>query len=47
MGTLYEIAKKGFEIKKIPIIFCDVFKGQSKIPKIEIFKTLINLFILF
>ena len=47
MGTLYEIAKKGFEIKEIPIIFRDRAKGQSKIPKIEIFRTLINLFILF
>ena len=47
MGTLYEIAKKGFEIKEIPIIFRDRSKGQSKIPKIEIFRTLINLFILF
>ena len=46
MGTLYEIAKKGFEIKEIPIIFRDRSKGQSKIPKIEIFRTLINLFIL-
>ena len=46
MGTLYEIAKKGFKIKEIPIIFRDRSKGQSKIPKIEIFRTLINLFIL-
>ena len=46
MGTVYEIAKKGFEIKEIPIIFRDRSKGQSKIPKIEIFRTLKNLFIL-
>jgi len=43
---LYEIAKKGFKIKEIPIIFCDRSKGQSKIQKIEIFRTLKNLFIL-
>ena len=46
MGTVYEIAKKGFEIKEIPIIFRDRSKGQSKIPKIEVFRTLKNLFIL-
>ena len=47
MGTIYEIAKLGYEIKEIPIIFRDRFKGYSKIPKIEIFRTLKNLFILF
>ena len=47
MGTIYEIAKQGYEIKEIPIIFRDRFKGYSKIPKIEIFRTLKNLFILF
>ena len=46
MGTIYEIAKQGFEIKEIPIIFRDRYKGYSKIPKIEIFRTLKNLFIL-
>ena len=47
MGTIYEIAKQGHEIKEIPIIFRDRSKGYSKIPKIEIFRTLKNLFILF
>ena len=46
MGTVYEIAKLGFPIKEIPIIFADRDKGISKIPKIEIFRTLKNLFIL-
>ena len=46
MGTIYEIAKLGYEIKEIPIIFRDRFKGYSKIPKIEIFRTLKNLFLL-
>ena len=45
-NALYEIAKQGFEIKEIPIIFRDRYKGYSKIPKIEIFRTLKNLFIL-
>ena len=46
MGTIYEIAKKKFIIKEIPIIFSDRIKGYSKIPKLEIFRTLKNLFIL-
>ena len=46
MGTVYEIAKKDFEIKEIPIIFRDRHKGTSKIPKIEILRTLKNLFLL-
>jgi len=47
MGTLFEIDKRGYEIKEIPITFADRQKGLSKIPKIEIFRTLKNLFILF
>ena len=47
MGTLFEIDKLGYEIKEIPIVFKDRQKGISKIPKIEIFRTLKNLFILF
>ena len=38
MGTLFEINKKKFEIKEIPIIFADREKGSSKIPKFEIFR---------
>ena len=47
MGTLFEIDKLGYQIKEIPIIFKDRQKGLSKIPKIEIFRTMKNLFILF
>ena len=47
MGTLFEIDKLGYKIKEIPIIFKDRQKGFSKIPKIEIFRTLKNLLILF
>ena len=47
MGTIYEIFKKGFKVKEIPITFKDRQKGLSKIPKIEIFRTLKNLLILF
>jgi len=43
MGTLFEIDKKKFPIKEIPIIFTDREKGVSKIPKLEIFRTLKNL----
>ena len=47
METLFEIANHGFQIKEIPITFKDRVKGSSKIPKAEVFRTLINLFILF
>ena len=47
MGTLFEIDKKEFRIKEIPIIFRDREKGFSKIPRIEIIRTLKNLSILF
>ena len=46
MGTIYEIHKMKFEIKQIPIIFKDRSKGYSKIPKLEIFRTLKNLFLI-
>ena len=45
MGTLFEISKKKFTIKEIPITFYDREKGVSKIPKLEIFRTLKNLII--
>jgi dolichol-phosphate mannosyltransferase len=47
MGTIFEINKKKFEIKEIPITFKDRSHGYSKIPKLEIFRTLKNLIILF
>ena len=46
MGTLFEIQKKKFPIKEIPIIFQDRTKGKSKIPRIEILRTFKNLFFL-
>ena len=46
MSTLFELEKKNIEIKEIPITFYDRKKGISKIPKIEIFRTLKNLFFL-
>ena len=45
MGTIYEIAKRGFPIKEIQITFEDRKKGYSKIPKFEIFRALKNLII--
>ena len=45
MGTLFEINKKKYPIKEIPITFFDRAKGVSKIPKIEIFRTFLNLLI--
>ena len=45
MGTLFEINKKKFAIKEIPITFADREKGISKIPKLEIFRTLKNLIV--
>ena len=46
METIYWINKAGYEIKQVPIIFEDRDKGQSKISKIESFRTLKNLFII-
>ena len=45
MGTLFQLDKKKIPIKEIPIIFKDREKGESKIPKFEILRTLKNLFI--
>ena len=42
METIYHIHNKGFIIKQIPIYFKDRKEGKSKIPKIEIFRTLLN-----
>ena len=46
MGTLFELEKNHLEIKEIPITFYDREKGVSKIPRVEIFRTLKNLFFL-
>ena len=47
MGTIFEIIQKNYKIKEIPIIFKDRSKGSSKIPRLEILRTLKNLIILF
>ena len=47
MGTIFEIYKRGYDIKEIPIIFKDRTQGVSKIPRLEILRTLKNLVILF
>ena len=47
METIYQLEKEGFKIKEIPIIFAKRKQGKSKIPKIEIFRTLLNVSRLF
>ena len=47
MGTIFEITQRKFSIKEIPIVFKDRSKGESKIPKLEILRTLKNLFFFF
>ena len=42
METIYQIHSKGIIIKQIPIHFADRKEGKSKIPKIELFRTLLN-----
>ena len=44
METIYLIHKEGIVIKEIPIFFKDRSKGKSKIPRIELVRTFINLF---
>lgn len=46
METIFQIKKRGFSITEIPIIFEARLKGESKIPKMELFRTLKNVFIL-
>ena len=46
METIYRINKLNYEIKEIPITFKNRTQGKSKIPKIEIFRTLKNLLLL-
>ena len=43
METIFLINKSKINIKEIPIYFKDRSYGKSKIPKIEIFRTLFNL----
>ena len=44
METIYQIHKRGILIKQIPINFNKRIRGKSKIPRIEIFRTLLNIF---
>jgi len=44
METIYQINKRGISIKQIPINFNKRIIGKSKIPRIEILRTLINIF---
>ena len=43
METIYKLDLQGFKIYEIPINFRNRKKGKSKIPKIEILRTLKNL----
>ena len=43
METIHRLKLDNFSMVEIPIIFNDRIYGQSKIPKIEIFRTLFNL----
>ena len=42
METVFHIHNKGIAINQIPIYFADRKEGKSKIPKIEVFRTLFN-----
>ena len=44
METVHMINMKGITIKQIPIYFKYRKKGESKIPRLELFRTLINIF---
>ena len=44
METVYRLDKMGITIKQIPIDFKVRQKGKSKIPKMELFRTLVNIF---
>ena len=46
METIYHINKLGFKIHQIPIHFKIRTIGKSKIPPVEILRTLKNLFLL-
>jgi dolichol-phosphate mannosyltransferase len=46
METIYLLQKKKITIKEMPIIFEDRKYGSSKIPKMEIFRTIKNLFLI-
>ena len=43
MSIIFELERRNFEIKEIPITFYERNAGKSKIQRIEIFRTLKNL----
>ena len=43
METVVQIHNKGITINQIPIYFANRKQGKSKIPKIELFRTLFNI----
>ena len=43
MYTIYLLEKSNYKIREIPIKFHKRKEGKSKIPKIEIFRTILNL----
>ena len=45
MSTIFELERKNFNIKEIPITFYERTAGESKIEKIEIVRTLKNLYL--
>jgi dolichol-phosphate mannosyltransferase len=47
METIVQLKRSGFNIKEIPIYFKNRIHGKSKIPKIEIFRTLKNVILLY
>jgi dolichol-phosphate mannosyltransferase len=44
METIYLIHSRGIKIKQIPIHFAIRIKGKSKLPRIELLRTFINVF---
>ena len=46
MDTIYLLNKLGYSVKEIPIIFHQRNHGKSKIPKLEIFRTLIYIILI-
>ena len=46
METIYRLNQNGIKINEIPIQFKNRTQGKSKIPKLEIFRTIKNLFLL-
>ena len=47
METIYQLNKKKITINQVPIYFPRRKHGKSKIPRVELFRTLVNVIILF